>query len=401
MALHEYAGFISEHRNNGMSCGDIATALCTQFGTTRGFSERNVRRWCAEQGLVRDFCPDSQLEVEVAEGILETGLSFGRKMMTGYLSAKGVKASEGRVGNVLRSIHQPYHIARQQGARNLNPIPYNAEYMGHKLHVDQNEKLVMFGVTHVMAIDGFSKKVVGHSTMPIKNNIVIYEEVYRPAVLSYGLWDQVRVDCGKEFYLALFIQEKLAEHRHNTQRQPYLQTPSTRNHVIERMWSEVNARVNYPLKTALVQLVDQEELDMEDNTSRYCVSNLTCQLARIGITNVIQAWNAHRIPGRGIPNELAKEGCPAKLSEDLLPVGAVAADLYQQEMGSALKRESIFGSDPFPSEEAQQWTETEFGSLFDLLSLYQNVVNHNYGPFKNAVRSLIDITSRHVRPVTQ
>ncbi|CAL8295347.1 unnamed protein product [Boreogadus saida] len=156
-------------------------------------------------------------------------------MMTGYLSAKGVKASEGRVGNVLRSIHQPYHIARQQGARNLNPIPYNAEYMGHKLHVDQNEKLVMFGVTHVMAIDGFSKKVVGHSTMPIKN-IVIYEEVYRPAVLSYGLWDQ---------------------------------TPSTRNHVIERMWSEVNAQVNYPLKTALVQLVDQEELDMEDNTSRH------------------------------------------------------------------------------------------------------------------------------------
>ncbi|XP_030228345.1 uncharacterized protein LOC115555555 [Gadus morhua] len=322
-------------------------------------------------------------------------------MMTGYLSAKGVKASEGRVGNVLRSIHQPYHIARQQGARNLNPIPYNAEYMGHKLHVDQNEKLVMFGVTHVMAIDGFSKKVVGHSTMPIKNNIVIYEEVYRPAVLSYGLWDQVRVDCGKEFYLALFIQEKLAEHRHNTQRQPYLQTPFTRNHVIERMWSEVNARVNYPLKTALVQLVDQEELDMEDNTSRYCVSNLTCQLARIGITNVVQAWNAHRIPGRGIPNKLAKEGCPAKLSEDLLPVGAVAADLYQQEMGSDLKRESIFGSDPFPSEEAQQWTETEFGSLFDLLSLYQNVVNHNYGPFKNAVRSPIDITSRHVRPVTQ
>ena len=38
----------------------------------RGFP-RNVRRWCAEQGLVRDFCPDSQLEVEVAEGILEVG----------------------------------------------------------------------------------------------------------------------------------------------------------------------------------------------------------------------------------------------------------------------------------------------------------------------------------------
>ncbi|KAA8577643.1 hypothetical protein FQN60_007898, partial [Etheostoma spectabile] len=51
---------------------------------------------------------------------------------------------------------------------------------------------------------------------------------------------------------------------------------------------------------------------------------------------------------QGIPNELVKEGCPAKIPVDLLPVGSVAADLYQQEMGSTLKRESTFGWDPFP-----------------------------------------------------
>ncbi|CAM4732694.1 unnamed protein product [Leuciscus chuanchicus] len=45
--------------------------------------------------------------------------------------------------------------------------------------MDQNEKLVMFGVTHVLAVDGFSKKVVGHATMPVKNNLTIYEQVYR------------------------------------------------------------------------------------------------------------------------------------------------------------------------------------------------------------------------------
>lgn len=93
---------------------------------------------------------------------------------------------------------------------------------------------------------------------------------------------------------------------------------------------------------------------------------------------------------------MAKEGSPAELPEDLLPVGAVAADLDQQEVGSALKRESIFGCDPFPSEEAQQWTETEFGSHFDSFSLDQNVLQHNYGPFKDAVRALIDLTRRCV-----
>lgn len=51
--------------------------------------------------------------------------------------------------------------------------------MGHKLHLDQNEKLGMFGVTHVLAVDGYSNKIVSNATMPIKNNLVIFEEVYR------------------------------------------------------------------------------------------------------------------------------------------------------------------------------------------------------------------------------
>lgn len=52
----------------------------------------------------------------------------------------------------------------------------------------------------------------------------------------------------------------------------------------------------HPFKTALAPLVDNEEFDVEDNTKEYCVFNLTCQMARIVITNVAEAWNAHRIP---------------------------------------------------------------------------------------------------------
>lgn len=56
------------------------------------------------------------------------------------------------------------------------------------MHMDQNEKLVMFGVTHVIAVDGYSKKIVANATMPVKNNLAIYEEVYRSVL--YVMFDR-------------------------------------------------------------------------------------------------------------------------------------------------------------------------------------------------------------------
>ena len=60
----------------------------------------------------------------------------------------------------------------------VNPIPYRADYFGHKLHIDQNEKMVMFGVTHICGIDGYSGKIVGFVSMPIKNCIEIYSHFF-------------------------------------------------------------------------------------------------------------------------------------------------------------------------------------------------------------------------------
>lgn len=70
-------------------------------------------------------------------------------------------------------------LLRSKGivAGEMNPHPYFTEYFGRKLHIDQNEKLVMFGVTHVVAIDRYSKKMVGFKTLLVKNNIEIYKHL--------------------------------------------------------------------------------------------------------------------------------------------------------------------------------------------------------------------------------
>lgn len=102
-------------------------------------------------------------------------------MVAGYLRHQnGVNIGENRVGRALASVFPNQNIQRQRQTRiATNPIPYRADYFGHKLHMDQNEKLGMYGVTHVVAIDGHSRYVVAAFTMPVKNNVVIYEHVYR------------------------------------------------------------------------------------------------------------------------------------------------------------------------------------------------------------------------------
>lgn len=76
--------------------------------------------------------------------------------------------SQRRISSMLRKVAASAHNER---AHNLlhktNPVPYYAPYFGYKLHMDQNEKLAQeFGFTHVHAVDGCSRMVLGFITIP-------------------------------------------------------------------------------------------------------------------------------------------------------------------------------------------------------------------------------------------
>lgn len=99
--------------------------------------------------------------------------------MSDLLSSQGWIVGENRVGRCLQRVHPTYHNFRRVDTNlQMNPIPYISKYFGHKLHIDQNEKISMFGVTHILAVDGYSGKIMSLVTMPVKNCALIYTHVY-------------------------------------------------------------------------------------------------------------------------------------------------------------------------------------------------------------------------------
>lgn len=71
----------------------------------------------------------------------------------------------------------------------------------------------------------------------------------------------------------------------------------SQNHTIERLWVEVNARINYPVKAVLVEMLEASEISTENVVTQYCLSWFIMQVCNVGISIFVSAWNAHPIPG--------------------------------------------------------------------------------------------------------
>ena len=57
-------------------------------------------------------------------------------------------------------------------------------------------------------------------------------------VLEHGLWDQIRVDHGREWYLMLHVNQTVAHLRGNTSKDAFRQTTSTK--VLHMMFIDIN-----------------------------------------------------------------------------------------------------------------------------------------------------------------
>ena len=158
--------------------------------------------------------------------------------------------------------------------------------------------------------DCYSRKIVGFCTMPRKNPITILGTIFRPLLLSHGIWNQLRSDHGTEFALVSTVQQYLA-HLALTNSSFLCCRRQDRQHRAEILWPEVNSRVNYPIKAVLVRMEAEELIDMRNDLHKFSVSWVTIHVVASPVVAFINAWNSHTIPGRsgGIPDILASRTC--------------------------------------------------------------------------------------------
>ena len=175
---------------------------------------------------------------------------------------------------------------------------------------------------------------------------------------------------------------------------PYVQTTSTQNHIIERVWLEVNQRVTYPIKRVISMMDDTRLVNMDDELHKFCVSYVLQKCCLVGLERMIQAWNNHSVPRKGIPNTLAlNDGTnPIHLSE--IPMSDMAVSEYRHQGGS-ITDPTEFGEDPLRDDlvllrrREQLWV-TRCGATISVI--YTDLMAGNSQPLQDSIMKFIEVT---------
>lgn len=158
--MKRYENVVCELIERGWSHLDISNYLRRVSGQHRGFSRRSVEHFCSRASIHnRIGLTIPQLDRAASNFVSTVGHAYGRRTMHGLFRSQEIRVSQRRIASSMQQV-APQHYASQHHLCNhsLNPLPYYANCFGDKLYQDQKKKCAMFGMTHVFAIDGYSRK---------------------------------------------------------------------------------------------------------------------------------------------------------------------------------------------------------------------------------------------------
>ena len=172
---------------------------------------------------------------------------------------------------------------------------------------------------------------------------------YRPLLLTWGLWDNLRCDKGTEASLVVFVTFLLSNLRRHQQHDPVHMVESVNNTPGERPWVEVNEWVSEPLRQSLDYMVQLGLISPRDNAVHmFAVSEFTLHVVRHRISKHLLTTRFRRVPGiKGCRPDIAMLTCleTTPLGLHQVPTVEQAIAMYEAAGGN-LNRETEKGLDP-------------------------------------------------------
>ena len=111
---------------------------------------------------------------------------------------------------------------------------------------------------------------------------------------SFKVWHMatklIRTDHGTEFALISTVQQCTAHLRSSADHYSVLRSMSRHNHRAERLWPEVNARINHPLKRHLVRMEENQDRHGGQH-HKFSVSWVTISTLEVPLRNFVRAWS--------------------------------------------------------------------------------------------------------------
>ncbi len=97
---------------------DVSALLCSRHPGERGYSERSVRRLCADHGIhYRCGLTEPKVDDLVSRAVWSVGNYYGRKTVHRLLRWKGVHVGQNGIGRLLARVAPAPMVSRHHLAR--------------------------------------------------------------------------------------------------------------------------------------------------------------------------------------------------------------------------------------------------------------------------------------------
>ena len=184
----------------------------------------------------------------------------------------------------------------------------------------------------------------------------------------------------------------MRDQRRNPAIDPFKSTKSTDNNIIERIWVEINSRVNYPLKNALEQFAADALIDMMQDYVRFDLSWVSCRVAKVGLKLFSEAWNHHTISLKGRPIDLMAQNSKAMPIDQLMSKER-AAKHHIRVTTTQLTSMSMFGVNPLLEyANLQIQREPEFSRKFSFKSIFSKIQQEDILEFRFSIQIFLRVS---------